>query len=598
MKILGLSFGFHDSSAVLINDGKFVAGSHEERFSRIKHDNGFPVKTIKFCLEYAGISISQIDKIVYYENPYLKFDRILNLSFEDNNSDFFIQRFNEWIQNSWFDIKGYISEMLGIDRDKIEYVEHHESHAGCAYYPSKFSNSIVLTLDGVGEWDTLCLYKGEGDKLKKMESLKLTDSIGLFYAAMTSFLGFEVNEGEYKVMGMAAYGSPKYLDKMSELIKYDGGIDIKINERFFDFRFADVCMFKEELVQLFGKPREPELPFFTKDYREYAPASLNNKEMLELEERNQNYADISASLQLLTENIILSVICYAFEKYDCKKLCMSGGVALNSKANGRIRKEINPEGFYIQPSSGDGGSALGAALYYWHNIYGGEQRDIMQNSYKGESYDNSIKNMIDAHCIETFEFISDEDAFIKYAAKCVSSGKVIGWFSGRSEWGPRALGGRSIVADPRYEETKLIVNQKIKYREPFRPFAPSVLAEYAHEWFYVPDGLSMNDPESYMLTTVYAREDKRGKMRGVVHHDGTSRIQLVWKEANPLYHKLISEFYKITGVPMVLNTSFNLKGEPIAESPTDAYITFSYSHMDYLFMNPYVIHSGKYIKKI
>jgi len=589
MKILGLSFGYHDSSAALIDDGIFIAGSHEERFSRKKHDNTFPQKSIDFCLNQSGCGMNDIDHIVYYERPDIKFGRIIQMSSENENSAFAADRFFEWVRTDSFDIKGYIASKLSFDRAKIVYVGHHEAHAAAAYYPSVFDRAAVLTLDGVGEWDTLCIYSGENEKLTPVQKQKLPDSLGLFYAAMTSFLGFEVNEGEYKVMGMAAYGNPAYKNEVGKLISFNEGY-IEVNMDFFNFGLSEERMYTDRLPELFGEPRVPESPFFTEDYMEYAPEGYSPEEISEMSVRNRKYADIAASLQHVAEEIIISMAKHAMTLCKTRNLCLSGGVALNSKANGRIRKELDLSGFFVQPSAGDSGSALGAALYFWHNVLGRIERSPMMDAYKGRSYDESKQQILSGCCgnerISVTENISE---LVHFTAQKIAEGKVIGWFCGRSEWGPRALGGRSILADPRYEETKLTVNRKIKYREPFRPFAPSVLAEYAHEWFHLPRGLKPNDPESYMLTTVRIRDEKHGRINAVVHHDGTSRIQLVHKSVNPEYHALISEFYRLTGVPMLLNTSFNLKGEPVVETPLDALITFSYSYMDYLVMNPYIL---------
>ena len=592
MLILGLSFGFHDSAVAIIKDGKILFAALEERFTRKKHDNSFPINAIKEGLTYLNLKIENIDYIVYYEDNLLKFDRILWASQKCCKSDYFSKVFDFWIKNNDFNIKNKISTILNFDENRIVSLNHHLSHAASAYFPSGFDRAAILTIDAVGEYETLTIYKGEKNNLIKLFNKKLPDSIGLFYSAYTAFLGFEVNEGEYKVMGMSAYGTPIYTDKILQTIKLDyENKDFKINQEFFDFLTPKDKLYKEKFVDLLGEPRDIEAPFFTDKFIKYAPHNLTRKEKKILAEKNQYYADIAASLQKVTEDLILMFVEKSIKLTNCKNVCLAGGVALNSLANGQIRKLENINKIFIQPAAGDSGAAIGCALYWYYKLNPKTKKFKLISAFLGKNFTRrEIKITINENLFEEdVEYIEDKKKFIDKVTDLLIEKNVIGWFYHKYEFGPRALGARSIIADPRYKEMKNIVNEKIKFRELFRPFAPSVLYEYAHEWFELVSEIPENAPENFMLTVVNVKKEKQKYIPAVLHVDNTSRVQIVRNNINPLYYNLILNFYFKTGVPLILNTSFNLKGEPIVRTPKDAILTFSYCDMDYLVMYPYII---------
>lgn len=584
MIILGISFGFHDASAALIVDGVFVAGAAEEMFSRKKHDKGFPKSAIAYCLQTYNLSAHDVDAIVYYENPSLKLDRLLSSCIQNQEVALFSTTIQRWMADGLWDVKAFLATTLHVDEAKIHMVDHHLSHASAAFFPSGFERAAVLTLDGVGEYETSAIYVGENHTLTKLESIALPHSIGLWYSAFTAFLGFEVNEGEYKVMGMAPYGKAIYSDKIKQTLGCCDAERFEINETYFNFLTPKDSLFTDQLVSLLGKPRNPEAPFFL-------TPSLKHQTQHEALQ-NQYYADIAASVQSIIEEVVVSRAAKAMRLTGSKSLCMGGGVALNSVANNKIRAILKPERFFIQPASGDGGSSLGAALYYYHSISQTAKQWSMHSALMGKSYThNEIEEAIATNSIEKVVKYDTTESLTQWCAQMLVSKKVLGVFNGSFEWGPRALGARSIIASPAFEEMKHIVNEKIKFRELFRPFAPSVLAEYAHEWFEIDPDLPMGSPEDFMLSVVKVRPEKKELIPAITHVDGTARIQLVRREVNPFYYDLIFEFYKITGIPLVLNTSFNLRGEPIVSSPKTALTTFGFSEMDYLVMPPYVVHS-------
>jgi len=590
LKILGVSFGFHDSSAALVIDGKLIAGTHEERFTRIKHDDQFPQNAINYCLKKAQLTINEIDQIVYHENSSLKMDRIIKSSINNNNPSYLSSVIDSWLSEGFFSSASYISQKLSYPIEKISYINHHDSHAASAFLASPFEESAVLNIDAVGEYETTTIYQGVKNKLIKLQSYSLPNSIGLMYSAFTSFLGFEVNEGEYKVMGMAAFGDHIYQDKIKETFSIDETGEIKIDESYFEFLTPTTSLYKRRLCDLFGPPRDRNTPFFTPEFMHMAPENLTMNQKQNFANINKTYADIASSLQKITEDIILKLVRDALKRTGSKYLCMAGGVALNSVANSCIRETYDLDGFFIQPAAGDSGTSLGAALHYTHCVKD-IKRDNLTHSYLlGSSWTKSeIKNQLDTYSIEKYDEIAEEDKYYDLITDLLIDNKVIGWFNGSSEWGPRALGSRSIIADPRNENTQDMVNKKIKFREPFRPFAPSVLAEHAKEWFEFSGNIKTHMPESYMLTTAKVKKDKQSQIPAVIHVDGTARIQLVWEEMNPEYYKLILSFYKKTAVPIILNTSFNIKGEPIVNSPYDAIITFTYCDMDYLAIPPFIV---------
>lgn len=568
MYIMGISCYYHDAAAVLLKDGKLVAASLEERFSRKKHDYSFPVNAINFCLEQEGLKPQDVDYVVFYEKPFLKFERILKQVFSSFPLTYpvFRESMSVWLKDKLW-IKALVQENFGINEDRILFSHHHLSHAASAFYPSPFEEAAILTIDGVGEWTTTAIGYGKGKEVKLFEEIRFPHSIGLLYSAFTAFLGFKVNNGEYKVMGMAPYGEPKYVDKIRKLIEIKDDGTFRLNLRYFAFHRSTKRTFSRAFVKLFGKPRKP----------------------AEAEHLDQYYADIAASIQKVTEEAIIKLARRVKERTGSENLVMAGGVALNSKANGLILKETGFKNIYIQPEAGDGGGALGAALLA-HAILTGERPSfVLEHAYWGKEFANGeIEKFLKENNIK-YEELSEEK-LIERTVDLIIQGKVIGWYQGKFEWGPRALGNRSIIADPRRAEMKDIVNRKIKFREPFRPFAPSTLEEAAEDFFDLgPNRAQL--PLRFMLMVVPVKEDKR-VIPAVTHVDGSARVQTVKKELNPRYYDLIKAFGEATGIPVVLNTSFNLRGEPIVTTPENAYSTFSRSGMDALIMGNYLIEKG------
>lgn len=593
MNALGVSFGYHDSAAALVIDGRVVAAAQEERFSRIKNDDNFPSAAIEFCLKEAGLKIKNIDAITYYEDHFLKLDRIINSSLVANNVSYLAKNIDFYISNNLLDIKKFIAQKLDFPIEKIHSYPHHLSHASSAFYCSPFDRSAILSVDGVGEYDTISFWRGTRDGIEKLHSISLPNSLGLVYSAFTSFLGFEVNEGEYKVMGMAPFGKPIYMDKIRLTFKkYQDG-EFEVDETFYEFITPSKTMYTEKFVDLFGEPRPQHLAFFTPGYEQWASPSIKASDLPDIAKRNSYYADIAASLQAVTEDIMISLSKRAMELSGESNLCIGGGVGLNSVANAKIKKVLKPKGLFVQPASGDAGSSIGSALYHYHT---NTKKTVVQplvTALLGKSYSyEEIKGAINASLPleEVFEF-DNNDELVEFVVNAICDKKVIGLLNGRFEWGPRALGARSILADPRGNDIKHIVNEKIKFRELFRPFAPSVLAEFAHEWFELEPDIAPSEPENFMLSVVNVKSEKKAIIPAVTHVDGTARVHLVREDVNPFFYKLIKAFYAKSGVPMLLNTSFNLKGEPVVSSPKDAILSFSYCHMDYLVMSPFVVKS-------
>jgi len=569
MYILGISCYYHDAAAVLLKDGKLVAASLEERFSRKKHDYSFPINAINFCLEEEKIEPGNLDFVVFYEKPFLKFERILKQVFSSFPYTYpvFKDSMSVWLKDKLW-IKALIQETFGINEEKIIFSHHHLSHAASAFFPSPFEEAAILTIDGVGEWTTTAIGYGKKNEVKLLEEIRFPHSIGLLYSAFTAFLGFKVNNGEYKVMGMSPYGEPKYVDKIRKLIEINDDGTFKLNMKYFTFHRSTRRTFSKEFIRLFGEPRNPR----------------------EAEHLDPYYSDIAASIQKITEEAIIKLAERAKEKTGSENLVMAGGVALNSKVNGLLLKETGFKNIYIQPEAGDGGGALGAALMAYSIITGGRPLFQLQHAYWGKEYGNgNIDKFLRENNIK-YEKLS-QDKLIERTVELITKGKVIGWYQGRFEWGPRALGNRSIIADPRRAEMKDVVNRKIKFREPFRPFAPSTIEEAAEEYFDLGPNKGQL-PLRFMLMVVPVRENRR-VIPAVTHVDGSARIQTVNEELNPKYYKLIKTFGEATGIPVVLNTSFNLRGEPIVTSPENAYSTFSKSEMDYLIMGDYLINKGE-----
>ncbi|MAU64521.1 MAG: hypothetical protein CL882_00665 [Dehalococcoidia bacterium] len=589
MIILGISCYFHDASAALISDGQLIAAAEEERFTRIKHDYSYPTNAIEFCLKKASIDASDIDYVVFFEKPFTKFERLLKTAIQGFPRTYwmFAQSMRTWLFDKLW-IKGLISDHLKIDPKNIMFSEHHISHAASAYYCSPFKESAILTFDGVGEWATTTIGKGKGGKLEIEDEIHFPHSLGLLYSAFTAFLGFEVNEGEYKVMGMAPYGKPKYVNEVYKIIRINEDNSFWLDQKYLSFHYSTKKSFTKKMIQLFGEPRDANIPFFTKSsgYPSYFGDKPSNFE--ELSVYNQHYADIAASIQIVAEEMILELATEACRRSGSNNLCLAGGVALNSVANGRILRETPVENLYIQPAAGDGGCALGAALYLWHDGLGNsENRFVMDHAYWGEEYnDDQISKAIDSSEFNS-QYINNEDDLLDMTVDRLTSGKVIGRFNGRFEWGPRSLGNRSILADPRSNEMKDLVNTKIKFREPFRPFAPSALAEITESYFELPNATD-NMAARFMLLVTNVHEDKQDLIPAVSHM-GTARVQTVYKETNSSYYNLIERFGQSTGVPILLNTSFNVRGEPIVSSPNDALNTFRNSGIDTLVIGNHIV---------
>jgi len=564
MYVLGISCYYHDSAAALLKDGKVVAAVEEERFSRIKFDDDFPKNAIGWCLNQEGITAEQIDCVAFYDKPILKFERLLDnyLAVAPKGLYSFLDVIPKWIHKRLW-IKSQISKTLKNFKGKIIFPEHHLSHAAHAFFTSPFNEAAILTVDGVGEWSTTTFGSAYDTKIVLTNDIRWPHSVGLFYSAFTYFLGFKVNEGEYKLMGLSSYGKPKYYDKiMDELIDVKTDGSIHLNMKYFSFTY-DKVMTNKNFSDLFGIP----------------PRNHDSK-------TEQIHYDIGASAQLVLEEILLKMVNHVYEKTKTNNLCLGGGVALNGVANYRILKEGPFENIHIPPSPGDAGSAIGAAQFSYYS-YEKNKRTIpniaeltKNNIYVGPEYANDkIKSFLDKNNIN-YDFFENHILLSK-TAKLISEGNIVGWYQGRMEWGPRALGNRSILADPRNPEMKNILNEKIKHRESFRPFAPSILEEFVSEFF------ELDIPSPYML--LVAKVKKPEIIPAVTHIDGTGRLQSVSKDVNLLYHNLINEFYKITGVPAIINTSMNVMGEPIVNTPDHAYKMILKTDMDFLVMGNYMI---------
>lgn len=590
MRILGLSCYFHDAAAAILDDGVLVAAAEEERFSRIKHDFGFPERAIHFCLDRAGIKGADLDYVAFFEKPFIKFERILQTSMATapRSHAVFRKAMTAWMLDKLW-VKSRIRDIVGVPPERILFVEHHQSHAASAFYCSPFDEAAILTVDGVGEWATATTGHGRGTSLSIDGEIRFPHSLGLLYSAFTAFLGFEVNEGEYKVMGMAPYGVPRYQDKVWKLIEVAPDGAFALNLDYFSFHYSATRTYSRKFEELFGAPRKPETPFFTETsgYPSYFGDRPPNYR--DLANDNQHYADLAASIQAVTEEILLRMARSLCERTATTRLCMAGGVALNSVANGRILRETPVTDLYVQPAAGDSGAALGAALFVYHGVLGQPRRFVMEHAYWGAALSpDDVRETATSSGLKFVE-CTDDRQLIDRTVDLLASGKVIGWAQGNFEWGPRALGNRSILADPRRVEMKDIVNTKIKFREPYRPFAPSVIEERAGELFDLPDP-PRHYPARFMLLVVPVRDCARDRVPAVTHVDGSARLQTVGRHTNPRYHALIRTFGEATGVPVVLNTSFNLRGEPIVNTPAEAFSTFARSEMDALVLGDTIIY--------
>jgi len=590
MHILGLSCYFHDASAAILRDGQLLAAAEEERFSRIKHDFGFPARAVEFCLREAGIRGADLDYVAFFEKPFVKFDRILQTAFAEvpKSAAVFRQAITAWLLDKLW-VKNRIRETVGIADDRILFAEHHQSHAASAFFCSPFDEAAILTVDGVGEWATATTGRGRDRAVTLTHEIHFPHSLGLLYSAFTAFLGFEVNEGEYKVMGMAPYGRPRFVEEVRKLINVERDGAFSLNLEYFDFQHSTTRTYSDAFVTLFGEPRPVETLFFTETsgFPSYFGDKPSNYAALAA--ANQRYADLAASIQAVTEETLLTLARAACERAGTTKLCMAGGVALNSVANGRILREAGVTDLFIQPAAGDSGAALGAALFAYHQILGQPRGFVMEHAAWGQQHSMDAIRAAAAATGFRVEECRDEEAMLARAAELLASGRVLGWQQGRFEWGPRALGQRSILADPRRADMKDTVNVKIKFREPYRPFAPSVLQESADDYFDTA-GASSQYPARFMLLVEPVKEGARAVLPATTHVDNSARLQTVVESASPRYHALISRFAQETGVPVVMNTSFNLRGEPIVNTPAEAISTFSRSGLDALVMDLLILH--------
>ena len=590
MNILGVSCFYHDAAAALLQEGILVAAAEEERFSRIKHDYGFPQKAIEFCLRKAGLTADDLDYVVFYEKPLVKFERILmtTLGAFPRSWETFSEAMIAWFDGKLW-IKSLLVEKIGVPTEKVLFVDHHMSHAASAFFCSPYDEAAILTIDGVGEWTTATMGRAKADwngsgenRITLSREMRFPHSLGLLYSAFTAFLGFQVNEGEYKVMGMAPYGQPRYVDKIHKVFKVHDDGSFWVDMDYFSYHYSPRETFNRRFVDLFGEPRVPESEFFTTT----TDPKLNPDDPVV--RKNQYYADVAASIQLVTEETMLKMARQVHHETGLTKLCMAGGVALNSVANGRILRETPFEDVYIQPAAGDSGGAVCAALYVYHVLLSQPRKFVMQHAYWGEEYDESeIRTLLNGNGV-TCTYFDDEEKLTDTLVDDLLQQRVLGWFQGRFEWGPRALGNRSILADPRRREMKDIVNSKIKFRELFRPFAPVILEERTQEFLDLREP-SRHYPADFMLLVVPVKEDKQSVIQAVTHQGGTGRLQTIRRDTNPRYYRLVEKFGQATGVPVLMNTSFNLRGEPIVASPANAFNTFSHSGIDTLVLGNYLV---------
>ena len=584
MRILGVSAFYHDSAAALVEDGDIIAAAQEERFTRKKHDSDFPENAIAYCLDEAAVGLDGVDTVVFYDKPFLKFERLLEtyISFAPRGFQSFQMAMPIWLREKLF-LKDYLIRKLKLmepdfDRHKLLFTEHHLSHAASAFFPSPFEEAVVLTMDGVGEWATTSVAIGKGNDLKVTREIHFPNSLGLLYSALTYYTGFRVNSGEYKVMGLAPYGEPTYADIiMDNLIDVKEDGTFRLDQSYFNY-CTGLTMTNAKFDRLFGRPaRKPET-----------------------EQLEQFHMDMATSVQKVTEDVILRLTRSLAKEYDIPNLCLAGGVALNCVANGKVLRDGAFNNIWVQPAAGDAGGALGAALsaYYQYNdnrrIQNGNH-DQMKGSYLGPEFEQADIEARLTNAGAKFETL-DDNAIIDRTAEALANGKAVGWMQGRMEFGPRALGGRSILGDARSPTMQKQLNLKVKYRESFRPFAPSVLGEHVGDWF------ELDEPSPYMLLVADVKKEHRIEMTdeqkdlfgidklnvprstipAVTHVDYSARIQTVHADTNPRYHALISRFNELTGCPAIVNTSFNVRGEPIVCTPEDAFHCFMGTELDVL----------------
>ncbi|MGB5427188.1 MAG: carbamoyltransferase [Gammaproteobacteria bacterium] len=591
MNILGISAYYHDSAAALLRDGVIVAAAQEERFSRKKHDARFPEGAIRSCLSQAGLSLADIDEVIFYDKPLVKFERLLEtyLTYAPRGFRSFVAAMPVWLKEKLYlkaTLKRQLAELGGLKTSELPallFAEHHQSHAASAFFPSPFEKAAVLCLDGVGEWATTSVWLGDGHTLTPQWELDFPHSLGMLYSAFTYYTGFRVNSGEYQVMGLAPYGEPKYVDRiLAHLIDLKDDGTFRLNMDYFNYA-TGLTMTNQRFADLFGgPPRAPE-------------TDIAQKEM-----------DIARSIQEVTEEVVLRLARTVHQELDCDYLCLAGGVALNCVANGRILREGPFRDIWIQPAAGDAGGALGAALIAWHEYHDKPRQvnghDAMQGSYLGPRYQaDEIRAQLDAQGAVYEEL--DDVALTERLSTVLADEKVVGWFQGRMEFGPRSLGGRSIIGDPRSSKMQSVMNLKIKYRESFRPFAPAVLAEDVSEYF------ELDRPSPYMLIVAPVKESlrtpmtaeqqqlfgieklnvPRSKIPAITHVDYSARVQTVHADTNPRFHALLEQFKAVSGCSVLVNTSFNVRGEPIVCTPEDAYRCFMRTEMDVLVVENFIL---------
>ena len=598
-KILGISAFYHDSAACMLVDGKIIAAAQEERFTRKKHDPGYPYHSINFVLRYSNLKLSEVDHIVFFEKPFLKFERLLEtyVAFAPRGFVSFAKAMPLWIKEKLFQKNFLFNKLKSHDRnytsdENIFFSDHHLSHAASAFYPSPFNEAIILTADGVGEWATTTVAIGKDNNLEIKKEIHFPHSLGLLYSAFTYFIGFKVNSGEYKLMGLAPYGNPIYVKQIKQIIDIKDDGTFRLDQKYFNYA-TGLTMTNNKFNQLFGqKPRDP----------------VN-------ENITQFHMDIAASIQNVTEEIMIKLAKSIRKEYGLKNLCLAGGVALNCVANGKILKDKIFDNIWIQPASGDAGGSLGAALALWYaenqNKRDVNLNDSMNGSYLGNEFSQTEIEQELTSIGANFEILRYED-LINKTSEFLSNEKAIGWFQGRMEFGPRALGGRSILGDPRSEKMQKNLNLKVKYRESFRPFAPSILREDVSKWFEIDvdspymllvadinpkKKIEMND-EQKKLFGIDKLNIKRSEIPAVTHVDYSARIQTVSEKTNKPYYDLISKFKEKTGCPVIINTSFNVRGEPIVNSPTDAFNCFMGTELDYLVIGNCILDKKKQNKKL
>ncbi len=568
MNILGISCFYHDASAALLKEGNIAAAAQEERFTRKKHDISFPINAIEYCLKEGNLKINDIDFIGFYEKPLLKFERLLHQHIEK-----FPFSYKIFLSNmpSWFNEKLRIIKLI---RKKLKYkkdvlfIEHHMTHAAGSFLPSPFKKASILSVDGVGEWTTTAYGIGKGNNITLEKEIKFPSSLGLLYSTVTAYLGFSVNNSEYKVMGMAAYGNMNrktntYYEKLRQIIDVKNDGSYRIDMSYFDYHFRNKMPSKKLCELLEGPIRRGE------------------------SELTQRHKDIAAAVQLITEEIVTKILNYIHKVTKCENIVLAGGVGLNSVSNGKILKNTSFKKIWIQPDPGDGGTSMGAALYIYNIILGNKRSYVMNNPYLGPGFSyKEIKSFLNENKIKYSE-LKDDNELIKTSARLIYENNIIGWFQGRMEWGPRALGARSILSNPTNKNMQEILNLKVKHREKFRPFAPVICLEDVEKYFECDNPIP--EPADFMLMVYPIKKKWRAKIPAVTHVDGSGRLQTIRRKQNPLYYNLIKEFSKLSGIPLLINTSFNIRGEPIVCTPYDAYKCLMGTGIDYLVIDRFLI---------